>query len=176
MERSLSVLLPVRNAQSTLAAMVFEVLEVAADLTSRFELVIIDDGSTDATSEIATDLRRRYPQILAIRHGEPQGKEAAIRAGLQCSSGDVVLLRDEENGVGVDGIVRLWNATQQQEVVVDLSRSACERRWARLSGRHEIETSGYQVVDREDYAQQAAPSQPTRPNFMDKATRTHGYK
>ena len=47
--RSLTVLLPVRDAQSTLAATVTQVLEMASDLSERFELLIIDDGSSDAT-------------------------------------------------------------------------------------------------------------------------------
>ena len=63
---SLSVLLPVKNAQATLAATVQEILDVAADLSEQFELLIIDDGSSDATSEIATELTQNYPQVRAV--------------------------------------------------------------------------------------------------------------
>ncbi len=171
MERSLTVLLPVRNAQATLTATVSELLEVAADLTSQFELVIIDDGSQDATSEVAGELSLSFPQVHFVRHGRPSGREAAIRSGLRCSTGDMVLLRDDASGVGVDGIVRLWQATERQEVVVDLSRSACERRWARFSGGHEVGSPGYQTVDREAFQKLptpggTVPSQPARPNFI----------
>ena len=69
MQRSLSVLLPVKDAQATLTASVHELLEVAADSSDRFELLIIDDGSTDATSEIAHELTYHYPQVGLIRHG-----------------------------------------------------------------------------------------------------------
>ena len=54
MPNSLSVLLPVKNAQATLAATVQEILDVAADLSERFELLILDDGSSDAGSLQAT--------------------------------------------------------------------------------------------------------------------------
>jgi cellulose synthase/poly-beta-1,6-N-acetylglucosamine synthase-like glycosyltransferase len=97
-QRSLSVLLPVKNVQATLDQAVHEILEVVADSSEQFELLIIDDGSTDATSEVAHELRRHYPQIRVVRHGVARGREAAIRTGLERSRGEVVMLRDDERG------------------------------------------------------------------------------
>ena len=93
MNRSLTVLFPVRDVQSTLAATVTEILEMAADLSEHFELLIIDDGSSDATTEIARELSRNYPQIHTLRHDKPMGEEIALRAGLAQSRGDVVFVR-----------------------------------------------------------------------------------
>ena len=93
MNRSLTILLPVRDAQSTLAATVTEILEMASDLSECFELLIIDDGSTDATSDVARELSRHYPQIRTLRHAKPLGQDAALRAGLSQSRGDVVAAR-----------------------------------------------------------------------------------
>jgi glycosyltransferase involved in cell wall biosynthesis len=97
-ERSLTVLLPVQDAQATLTETVEEVLDVAAELTDRFELLIIDDGSADATSEIAHELTRHYPQVRAIRHSKPLGRDAALRTGLAQSRGEVVFVRDKGRG------------------------------------------------------------------------------
>jgi glycosyltransferase involved in cell wall biosynthesis len=93
LNRSLTVLLPVRDAQSTLAATVAEVLEMASDLSPCFELLIIDDGSSDATSEVARELSQSYPQVHTLRHDKPLGEEAAVRSGLAQSRGDVVVVR-----------------------------------------------------------------------------------
>jgi cellulose synthase/poly-beta-1,6-N-acetylglucosamine synthase-like glycosyltransferase len=94
LERSVTVLLPVQDAQSTLADTVVEVLEAASDMTHRFELLIIDDGSTDATGEVAAELSRYYPQVRAIRHCRRLGREAAVQTGLAHSRGEVVFVRD----------------------------------------------------------------------------------
>ncbi len=95
MNRSLTVLLPVRNAQSTLAATVSRVLEMASDLSERFELLIIDDSSSDATAEVIRELSRQYPQIRTLRHSQPMGEDAAVRAAFALSQGDVVVVRGE---------------------------------------------------------------------------------
>jgi glycosyltransferase involved in cell wall biosynthesis len=99
LERSLTVLLPVQDAQSTLAETVAEVLEVASDWTEQLELLIIDDGSTDATSEVAQELVRHYPQVRALRHSRPLGRDAAVRTGLARSQGEVVFVREPDSPV-----------------------------------------------------------------------------
>lgn len=98
MQRSLSVLFPVRDAQATLADSVHEILDVVADTSNRFEVVIIDDGSSDATSEVAHELTRHYPQIRVVRHSRPMGREEAIDTGLRRSQGDVVVVHEGRKG------------------------------------------------------------------------------
>ena len=61
-QRSVSVLLPVKDAQATLNDSVQETLDWLADHAAQFELLIIDDGSTDATSEIAHELLGIIPK------------------------------------------------------------------------------------------------------------------
>ncbi len=166
MERSLTILLPVCNVQSSLAATVVEILEVASDLTERFELVIVDDGSADATSEVAQELTSRYPQVRALRHGRRRGHEAAIRTGLEQSSGEMILLRDETSEMVTDGIVRLWQAAQQREIVLTRPQSPGGPKWTRLSGGHAADRAGFQMIDRQTLERLHGWGRPTRPNYL----------
>ncbi|MDY0169255.1 MAG: glycosyltransferase [Thermoguttaceae bacterium] len=147
MERSLSLLLPVRNAQATLSETVHRILEVASDLTDRFELIIIDDGSTDATSEVAEDLKRNYPQIRAVRHGQPRGEQESLRSGLRMSSGRIVLCRDPAVQLAVEELPRVWKSLAAGRIPPPPDCS-------------------YRLVDRRTGQQLHGPSRPTRPNFL----------
>jgi glycosyltransferase involved in cell wall biosynthesis len=102
--RTVSVLLPVKNAQSTLAPTVHKILDVVSEISEQIELLIIDDGSIDATSEVAIELTRRFPQVQAICQGRSLGKEAAIRSALKKSTGQIALIHEEERGTPLDEI------------------------------------------------------------------------
>jgi len=165
-EHSLTVLLPVCNVETTLATSVREVLEVVSELTERFELVIVDDGSEDSTSEVAQDLIRNYPQVRAIRHGRSLGRDAAIRTGLEQSSGEIVFLHDEQAGSAVDSLGRLWNAACERGVEPDRTRPSSGGTWSRFSRGHETARGGYQMFERQVIEQLHCSGQPTRPNYM----------
>jgi hypothetical protein len=168
LERSLTVLLPVHNVQSTLAATVPEILEVVSELTARFELVIIDDGSSDATSEVAWELTRCYPQVRFLSHGSPLGCEAAVRRGLRQSSGEIVVVRHQSAGSEVEEIRELWRAAKQQEPVGVRHDDRDRLQSTHFSARHAGHPRGYQMIDRAAAEQTHCRSKPTRPNYLAK--------
>lgn len=145
-EHSLSVLLPVRNNQDTLAATVTEILEVLPELTSRFELVIIDDGSTDATLEIADELAARFPQVIIATHSKPLGAADALRSGLKKSGGEIIFIRDENCGLAVDEIHKLWTAIEEHPLVLGRARQSSWSKWRRWS--HPSEGAGFKMLHR----------------------------
>ncbi len=147
LERSLSLLLPVRDAQATLSETVHRILEVASDLTDRFELIIIDDGSTDATSEVAEELKRDYPQIRAVRHGQPRGSQESLQTGLRMCSGRVILCGDAARQLAVDELPRVWKSVATGRIAPPPDGS-------------------FRLIDRHTGQQLHGPSRPTRPNFL----------
>ena len=82
MDQSLSIIIAAHNAQHQLAQQVADLLELATDLTPDFELMIVDDGSEDATEEVAYELTREFPQVRLVRHHESLGVSAAVRSGM----------------------------------------------------------------------------------------------
>jgi hypothetical protein len=89
-----SIIVPVHNAEGTLSGQVAKLVEVLPDLAGRFEIVVVDDGSTDQTVDIARELACTYPQLRLIRHPEHRGKAAALKTGSQWAQGQTILLHD----------------------------------------------------------------------------------
>jgi glycosyltransferase involved in cell wall biosynthesis len=86
----LGIVLPVCNVESDLRRNVHYLLDTVPDMVSRFELMIVDDGSTDSTEEVAQELAREYPQIRVVRHAESLGPDAAVESALPLLESEVV--------------------------------------------------------------------------------------
>ncbi len=148
-ERSLTVLLPVENAQATLARNVRRLLEVLPELTDSFEVLILDDGSADATIEVADELSSRYPQVRALRNPTPCGRTRAIQLGIRQGRGEFLLLIDEDSNLPIDEVGRLWDVAKEHDIVLGRLPSTAAydpNRFRRLDGPSH---GGYQILRRQ---------------------------
>jgi hypothetical protein len=89
---TLSVLLPVHNAQAKLAGMIHHLLDVLPEITPRFEVMVVDDGSTDATRELGHELARDYPQVTLVGHAKPLGWAPAVARQAIHAAGDFLMI------------------------------------------------------------------------------------
>ncbi len=118
MNDSLSIIVPVRNAEAALTAQIGKLLDLLPDLTSRFEIVVVDDGSTDQTIDLVRDLAAQFPQVRLIRHRESRGIEAAVRTGLQWAEGQTVFVQEDAASLSATDLRRLWALRDDDEVVM----------------------------------------------------------
>ena len=88
----LSVVMPVYNERATLRDVVERVLAVPLDV----ELICVDDGSSDGSREILAELQAKHPEIRALLQPRNMGKGAALRRGIQESTGDYVVIQDAD--------------------------------------------------------------------------------
>jgi glycosyltransferase involved in cell wall biosynthesis len=89
---SVSIVVPALNEEKTLARTVEWTLEVLKDVAPDHEVIVIDDGSTDATGRIADELARRHDGVVVIHHRKPTGFGGALNAGFRAASKDLVSL------------------------------------------------------------------------------------
>jgi glycosyltransferase involved in cell wall biosynthesis len=88
----LSVVMPVYNERNTLREVISRVLAVPLDI----ELLCVDDGSADGSREILAELEASHPQMRVYLQPANMGKGAALRRGIQASTGDFVIIQDAD--------------------------------------------------------------------------------
>lgn len=89
----LSVVIPVLNEQGNVGPLVDEI-DIALDRRLRFEVVIVDDGSTDGTAEEIAALVRKTTFTRAVTHAGTRGQSAAIRSGVKAAAAPVIAVLD----------------------------------------------------------------------------------
>ena len=91
LDESLSVVIPAFNEDGNLAKLVKETIRDARKITRDFEIIVVNDGSSDRTAIVADGLARTYKEVRVIHHKKNQGLALAWRTGIQASKKDIIL-------------------------------------------------------------------------------------
>lgn len=91
-----SVILPVFNEESILEELSRSIQAVLDGLASAYELIFVDDGSVDRSSEILDRLAAASNSVRVVHLSRNFGHQAAVHAGLSCAAGDVVVVMDSD--------------------------------------------------------------------------------
>lgn len=94
MDRQLSILVPVYNEQANIIPMVREVQAAMAGLEMDYELVFIDDASTDATWEQIGKAQVIEPRVRGLKHTRNAGQSAALWTGMQATTSPLIATLD----------------------------------------------------------------------------------
>ena len=89
-----SVVIPVYNERESVRPLCDELLHVLRGLGRRAEVLFVDDGSTDGTSDVLADLAAREPEVIVVRLRRNFGKAAALMAGFRQAAGDAIVTID----------------------------------------------------------------------------------
>jgi glycosyltransferase involved in cell wall biosynthesis len=90
----ISVIIPCYNEETTILK-ILELVQISLN-DNEYEIILVDDASTDNTSQIIHDLPANEGTIEVISHDLNLGKGAALRSGIKASSGDVVIIQDAD--------------------------------------------------------------------------------
>lgn len=118
LDMSLCVILPVHNMQDQIARQLSDLLEILPDLTPRFQIVVVDDASTDHTEDVVQDLAQRFPQIAVVRQAVTRGAQAAVETGLGITDADIVFVHQPNTRVSQARLSRLWQMRNDNQLVL----------------------------------------------------------
>jgi dolichol-phosphate mannosyltransferase len=114
----LSIILPVYNEAESLPVLWDEIRETIDALGRSTEVLFVDDGSTDGSTEFMRDLAKRDPRVRLLRLAANSGLSAAFDAGYQAARGDIVATMDSDLQTNPRDLVTLFTRLDQADAVV----------------------------------------------------------
>jgi dolichyl-phosphate beta-glucosyltransferase len=133
--RSISIIIPAYNEEKRLPAALKQVIGYLQRGGWSFaEIVVVDDGSSDGTAQIAEGMRAEYANLRVLRNPGNRGKGYAVRHGMLECRGEWALFSDADLSAPIEELDKLWQAVEQAEAQVAVGSRALDRR---LIGVHQ---------------------------------------
>jgi glycosyltransferase involved in cell wall biosynthesis len=129
---SLSMFFPAYNDGGTIASLVIRAVQVASRLTPDFEVIVVNDGSSDATAEIADELSRTYPQVRVIHHTSNRGYGGALRTGFAASTKQLIAYTDGDAQYDPAELGLLWARLSPEDDMVNGYKISRSDPWHRI--------------------------------------------
>jgi glycosyltransferase involved in cell wall biosynthesis len=104
----LSVFFPAYNDSGTIASMVIRAVQVAAELTPDYEVIVVNDGSVDATPAIVDELARTYPHVRVVHHAKNRGYGGALQTGFRSATKELIFYTDGDAQYDPAELAALW--------------------------------------------------------------------
>lgn len=115
--RSLTIFFPCYNEEGNVEKAVALALEAAQLVTDDYEIIVVDDGSTDDTGPIADRLAEQNNRVRIIRHPQNKGYGAALRSGYHGAQKEAVFYTDGDLQFDIKEITKLWPLLGEYDVV-----------------------------------------------------------
>jgi dolichol-phosphate mannosyltransferase len=115
---SLSLIIPAYNEEAVIARAVAEADTALAGLARSYEILVVDDGSSDGTAEAVAEAARDRPHVRLLRHPTNRGYGAALRTGFEAARFDRVAFTDADCQFHLDDLALLVPCTERVPVAV----------------------------------------------------------
>lgn len=115
---SLSLVMAAYNEESGIQTAVAEACDVLAGLHYDFEVIVVDDGSSDTTPQLVEQAAMIHPAVRLLRHSENRGYGAALRTGFEAARCELVAFTDADGQFDLEDLERLVELTDRYPVAV----------------------------------------------------------
>jgi glycosyltransferase involved in cell wall biosynthesis len=109
-----SMVIPLFNEEESLNELVAWIDKVCVNSRLQYEVILVDDGSTDSSWYVVQDLSKRYQNVKGIKFRRNYGKSAALNVGFEAAEGEVVITMDADLQDNPDEIPELYSMVKEQ--------------------------------------------------------------
>ena len=129
---SISAVFPAYNDGGTIASMVVAASIACKQVANDFEIIVVNDGSSDYTASIIEELTHKYPQLRVLTNHSNQGYGAALKTGFTAVQKDWVFYTDGDSQYNPLELVNLVNALQEGVDLVNGYKLTRNDSWIRI--------------------------------------------
>ena len=130
---SLSIFFPCHDEQDNITRVTEEALEVARSVAADFEIIIVNDGSSDRTAEIADELAALHPEVRVIHHPTNLGYGGALQSGFRAAMKDWVFYTDGDGQFDIREITELLRLRGPEVIVSAFRTHRCDSSMRKLN-------------------------------------------
>ena len=112
---TLSIIIPAYNEEERLGATLSTVLAWTRENLDRTEILVVDDGSSDGTAEVARSFSN---DVLLVENGTNRGKGFSVKNGVANASGDTILFSDADLSTPIEETARLAAALEHADIAI----------------------------------------------------------
>ena len=123
----LSIIIPAFNEERRLPKTLERIYAYLAAQTMRFEVIVVDDGSTDSTADFVRQSGGQYPHLRLISNGGNRGKGFSVRHGMREASGEIALFTDADLSAPIEEADKLIAALRDEAYDVAIGSRAMDR-------------------------------------------------
>lgn len=114
----ISLFFPVYNDERTVQTVAERALDLLEEVADAYEIIIVDDGSPDASGEIADRLAAEHEAITVVHHPENRGYGAAVRTGIASARYDIICMIDGDNEYDVFDLKKMLAVSDYYMLVI----------------------------------------------------------
>lgn len=110
----LSLVVPSYNEQQRLPIMLNESIEFLNSMKINYEIIVVNDGSKDKTTQVATQKgKQKNANLFVVEYPKNRGKGGAVRAGMAAASGDQILMVDADGATTFSELIKMRKKLQE---------------------------------------------------------------
>ncbi len=136
----LSVVIPAHDEAGNLPYLLHEIRKVLS-YVGAYEVVVVDDGSSDSTQSVLDDIQADFPQLRIVRHASSCGQSTALMTGIDAATGDIIATLDgdgQNDPADIPGMVDLLlqsRRTDDVQMIAGVRSKRRDSRWRLVSSR-----------------------------------------
>lgn len=132
---SISIILPAFNEENNIGKTIDQIYSFVSKIFLRFEIIVVNDGSTDKTAHVLDEKNQKYDNLKIIKHASNEGYGSTIKDGLVAATMELIFFMDSDGQFDIADIRKLLDGIERYDAVIGYRDSRKDNVLRKLLGK-----------------------------------------